>query len=497
MKILCKVLLITVAVFGVQRKPQAAGQSPALPYCIVDTGQIRSYNNSTEIQYPKPGAAFFGQDAQYNGNQPSYRDNGDGTVTDLHTGLTWQGDPGEKKTYAEAVAGAAKCRTGGHRDWRLPTIKELYSLVLFSGTDPDPMSRESSRQRPFIDAKYFKFQYGKLSDGDRIIDSQWATSTKYVNTTMDGNETMFGVNFADGRIKGYPVGRDRRGRTKKFYVIYVRDNPDYGKNDFVDNGDGTVTDSATGLMWTKRDSDKAMNWQQALKYAEELNYAGYSDWRLPNAKELHSIVDYTCSPDTTRSAAIDPVFEVTAIRNEGGARDYPYYWTGTTHARRQSGGAGVYIAFGRALGFMQTGRTGGKKLMDVHGAGAQRCDMKSGAPSTLPQGRGPQGDVMRICNYVRCVRGGVAEPRTTGPRIEMTQTQIRQHREAGAQGAPPGEDFVRRLDRNGDGKVSRQEFDGPAAHFQRFDHNRDGYLSSDEAPQGPPPSQNRMIRQRR
>ena len=465
----------------------AAEQQDGLTYRIVDTGQIRCYGNSKEIEYPRRGQQFFGQDAQYNGSQPSYRDNGDGTVTDLNTGLMWQENPSSKKTYSQAVAGARTCRTGGYRDWRLPSIKELYSLILFSGTDPDPMSGSSSGQEPFIDTRYFRFQYGKASDGDRIIDSQWATSTKYVSTTMDGNKTMFGVNFADGRIKGYPVGRDQRGGTKKYYVIYVRGNPEYGKNDFVNNRDGTVTDEATGSMWMKADSGKAMNWQQALKYAEELSYGGYSDWRLPNAKELQSIVDYRRSPDTTRSAAIDPVFEVTAIKNEGGERDYPYYWTGTTHVGRSSGSAGVYIAFGRGLGFMQRGRTGSKKLMDVHGAGCQRSDPKSGSASAVGQGRGPQDDVMRIYNYVRCVRGGIAEARTAGPKIEMTQTQIGQRPEVGTRGTPSGEDFVRRLDRNGDGKVSKSEFDGPARHFRSLDRDGDGFLGKDEAPESPPP----------
>jgi hypothetical protein len=42
--------------------------------------------------------------------------------------------------------------------------------------------------------------------------------------------------------------------------------------------------------------------------------------------------------------------------------------------------------------------------MDVHGAGAQRSDPKTGDASDYPQGHGPQGDVIRINNYVRCVR---------------------------------------------------------------------------------------------
>lgn len=49
-------------------------------YTIVDTGQIRCYDDRTEIEYPLPGRSYFGQDAQYEGSQPAYRDNGDGTI---------------------------------------------------------------------------------------------------------------------------------------------------------------------------------------------------------------------------------------------------------------------------------------------------------------------------------------------------------------------------------------------------------------------------------
>ncbi len=491
----CHVLMMIAFTLGLCRLAHAM----ALPYTVVDTGQVRCYDNRTEIEYPEAGAAYFGQDAHYHGNQPAYRANGDGTVTDLNSGLMWQADPGGKKTYTQAVAGAARCRTGGYDDWRLPTIKELYSLIQFSGTDPDSTGRDSSELKPFIDTNHFKFSYGKTSDGDRVIDSQWATSTLYVGRVMQNQRAMFGVNFADGRIKGYPVGRDRRGRAKTFYAIYVRGNTRYGTNDFVDNGDGTVTDRATGLTWMRVDSaalgagrnkDGKLDWAEALKWAEDLEYAGRDDWRLPNAKELQSIVDYSRSPDTTRSAAIDPVFEASPITNEGGKADYGHYWTSTSHIKPTSAVAGVYIAFGRGLGFMTDRRTNKKTLMDVHGAGCQRSDPKAGDPARWPTGRGPQGDVLRINNLVRCVRGGAAEPRTAGPGVEMKYTHHRpgsasQPRGDERVGAPSG-GFVRRLDRDGDGKVSRREFDGPPGHFDRLDGDGDGYLGNDEAPAGPP-----------
>jgi len=460
----------------------AAQDAERLPYAIVDTGQVRCYSDHSEIAYPKPGQAFYGQDAQYVANPPQYKDNGDGTVSDLVTGLMWQKDPGEKKTFRQAVAGASKCRLGGHDDWRLPTIKELYSLILFSGTDPDPRSTNIAQQKPFIDTDAFVFKYGDARRGERIIDSQYATCTKYVSTTMGRNPTVFGVNFADGRIKGYPIGAIRGRHEKTYYVMYVRGNPAYGRNDFHDNGDGTITDRATGLVWQEADSGKGMNWQEALAYAEGLTLAGHSDWRLPSVKELQSIVDYTRSPDTTRSAAIDPIFRVTTIRNEGGKPDAPCYWSSTTHASLTRASTAAYVAFGRALGWMRSRRSGQYTLMDVHGAGSQRSDPKVGDPSQFPRGRGPQGDVIRIYNHVRCVRGGGVTLRAEGPPVEATP----QAREPGRRETT--HPFMRREDRNGDGKVSRAEFRGPPEHFDRFDRNRDGYLTEDEAPKGPPPA---------
>lgn len=376
-----------------------------ITYPIVDTNQFRFFDEQKEISPPKPGESFHGQDAHYTGHTPKYRNNGNGTVSDLVTGLMWTADPGGKLTFDEAVKGAAACRVGGHDDWRLPSIKALYSLIQFSGLDPDPRSRSTASLVPFINDTFFSFAYGNTAQGERVIDAQYATSTKYVSTTMRGNETLFGVNFADGRIKGYPIVSPRG--TKKYFVHYVRGNPAYGKNRFRDNKNGTVTDEATGLTWTKADSGKGMDWRAALAYAENLKLAGHTDWRLPNAKELQSIVDYSRSPDTTGSAAIDPIFDATAIKNKGGKKDFGWYWTGTTHRRSRGGQSAVYITFGRAGGFMRDRRTGEYRLLDVHGAGSQRSDPKAGDASRFPRGRGPQGDVIRIKNFVRCVRGGL------------------------------------------------------------------------------------------
>lgn len=385
----------------------AVAQTSPYSYPIVDTNQELTYGNTSVIGEPNPGSSFYGQDAQIDGNQPSYVDNGDGTVTDLVTGLMWQQGYSGKMSQSQAASGASSFNLAGYNDWRLPTIKELYSLIDFSGEDVSVES--TSANNPFIDTNYFDFVYGNTSAGERIIDSQWATSTIYVS----GGNQMFGVNFADGRIKGY--GLTGPQGTMQFYVRYVRGNTAYGENNFVSNGDGTISDLATGLMWSQEDSGIGMDWEDALAYVQDLNdqnYLGYSDWYLPNAKELQSIVDYTRSPDTTNSAAIDPVFSATSFTNEDGERDWAFYWSSTTHASNRGGQAAVYVAFGRGLGYM------GGRYVDVHGAGCQRSDPKAG--SAIPTGRGPQGDIVRVANMVRVVRAdgantvGVGESENTG-----------------------------------------------------------------------------------
>lgn len=399
-------------------------------YTVVDTGQELCYNDGgSEIACPTEGQAFYGQDAQFDGNQPSYTLSADGlTVYDNVTGLTWTQSPDldgdgdidvdDKLSFGEAQAypGTLSAQNyGGYSDWRLPTMKELYSLMDFRGTDPS--GPNPSGLTPFIDTAYFDFAYGDTAAGERIIDAQFWSSNAYVGTVFGNQPAAFGLNLADGRIKGYPSGTGGP-ITKMNYVYFVRGNPSYGVNDFTANGNGTVTDNATGLMWSQADSGAGMNWEDALAWVEQknaANYLGYSDWRLPNAKEMQSLVDYSRAPDATNSAAIDPVFNVTEITNEGGELDYPWFWTGTTHVRSNgNGSSGVYLCFGRATGYVNG------SWLDVHGAGAQRSDRKGGDFSGLtyePDGyyfaQSPQGDAVRIYNYVRLVRD--AEPTGVTP----------------------------------------------------------------------------------
>jgi hypothetical protein len=393
-------------------------------YTIVGTGQTISYDTAVAITMPTPGQAFYGQNSNHPGNMRFYTNNANGTVTDNVTGLMWQqtedrtGDGTinffDKLTYSEALAGATTCNTGAYNDWRLPSIKELYSLAMFYGAEPGPTQPIPIK---YIDTTYFSVGYGdvnSLSHGslgtERIIDGQIVSSTLYVSTTFGQLETVFGFNFIDGRIKGYPTTYTvpECGTAKHYYVLYVRGNTAYGTNQFVNNGNGTITDNATGLMWMQNDNGAGLLWKDALSYAENLTYAGYSDWRLPDVKELQSIVDYTRSPVTTSSAAINPMFNCTQITNEGGVADYPWYWSSTTFSSQTqtNGASAAYVCFGRAMGYFS-----GIGWTDIHGAGCERSDPKpSSFTGYTHYGNGyynanaPQGDAVRIYNYARLVR---------------------------------------------------------------------------------------------
>ncbi len=404
---------------------ESTTESGITGYPVVDTNQSGCYNNYSEITQPSASEIFYGQDAQFDGNLMQYTLSDDAlTVYDEVTGLTWMRsgdtdddgdiDADDKLAYSDINAYIEQRNAdsyGGYSDWRLPSMKELYSLMDFDGTDL--MGVKTSYRKPFINTDYFIFEYGDTEAGDREIDAQYYSSDVYTGTIMGNGTGAFGLNLADGRIKCYPIqGVDGTKR-----VQLCRGNTSYGINDFTDNGDSTITDQATGLMWTKMDFGaesgngprSGMLWKDALALAQTKNtekYLGYSNWRLPNAKELQSIVDYSRGPDVSNSAAIDPLFSTTEITNETGVADFPWYWSSTTHIREDgSGTSAVYLAFGRAMGYWQYQWT------DVHGAGCQRSDNKAGDYSEyiyVSDGyyfsESPQGDACRCYNYVRLVR---------------------------------------------------------------------------------------------
>lgn len=385
----------------------APGLASDLSYPLVDTMQAACYDlTGAQIDCPAPGAPLFGQDAQYAGLAASYSDQGDGTVRDLNTGLLWQQSPGQDRLqYADAIGYCAALDLGGRDDWRVPTIKELYSLADFRG---ELLKPEEGTPRPYLDTAMFDFDYPQ---GPMIFAGQYWSSTLYLKgPVINGrNQGAFGFNFADGHIKAYGTGLDfysggpaansglsngpADGQAPGNFVRCVSgDAGVYGVNDFTAPGDGTVSDAATGRMWQQADDGTRRDWAEALAYCEALDLAGYDDWRLPDSKELQSIVDY----DSTTLPAIDT--DIFAITQDSETLDF---WTSTTFGDIKSH-ANV-IAFGKALS-----RSGDQSdYTDWHGAGAQRSSIKTLEDQALTEEDTCSinaCDVDRPDNLVRCVR---------------------------------------------------------------------------------------------
>jgi len=97
---------------------------------------------------------------------------------------------------------------------------------------------------------------------------------------------------------------------------------------FTVNGDGTVTDNVTGLMWQREADNQGRTWEAALAYCEDLGLAGHQDWRLPDIKELRSIVDNTRYVPAIDTAAFPGT-------NSSG------YWSSSTSASNTNGAWGV------------------------------------------------------------------------------------------------------------------------------------------------------------
>jgi len=145
---------------------------------LPDTGQTKCYNDTVEIPCPSQGQDFYGQDAQYTINPPSYTKldaNGNalpdsatswGMVKDNVTGLIWENktadgsihDSGKTYTFNDAqnvfIPQLNAANFGGYSDWRLPTQEELRSIV------------DYGRYHPAIDTGYFPNTNTQLSNVD-------------------------------------------------------------------------------------------------------------------------------------------------------------------------------------------------------------------------------------------------------------------------------------------------------------------------------------------
>ena len=117
--------------------------------------------------------------------------------------------------------------------------------------------------------------------------------------------------------------------------------PAMGSDRFVDNGDGTVTDSKTGLIWAAKDNGGHINWKNARSYCQNYKGGGHTDWRMPTLAELKSLYDPEVQNE--RGYHIPKLIRTTAetcwaseTRGEIAARfNFTYgreYWLRKTHS---------------------------------------------------------------------------------------------------------------------------------------------------------------------
>lgn len=350
---------------------------PAAALDLPATGQTTAYTANKNdriaaaVAVPDDGTVQAGA-------SPSYTDNGDGTITDHNTGLMWEkkGDNGglhdKDNGYVWSGLGSqetiwdwlddvnAEGGTGfaGYGDWRVPNARELQTLVDFqSGAPMTPAPFNSNCVAG-----------ATLLTGSCTAVASYASSTTWARSTS----MAWGVNFYEGLLYPYDKAsglrvRAVRGGAPDFpatgqttaYTANKNDGipgavavPDDGTVQagaplsFTDNGNGTITDDNTGLVWEKKgyngglhDRINSYYWsgngdqETVWDWLEDVNtaaFGGYQDWRIPNARELLSIADFQYT--WAIAAAFNTGCVPGATVLTGSCTLQVPYWTSTTKA---------------------------------------------------------------------------------------------------------------------------------------------------------------------
>lgn len=307
--------------FRAVRNAEKPAAKAVAQFRFPDSGQKRCYTEEGRIiKAPKKGERYYGQDGTYIINPLSFSKLGDEArplsdkadwkhglrmVKDNNTGLIWetkspvQSDvnfTGDCYTWEDAhnyIKALNRKGYGGFRDWRLPNREELRQIVDYNG------------QIPACDPKFF---------ADCLPAFYWS-----INPNVKEPVFAWGVYFAYGcaicylKSSYYPVRAVRGGYSKRF--------GDALWYSFTDNNDGTVTDRNTGLMW-KKDEGPDMNWEDAMKYCEDLKLGGHADWRLPTIREIGTLLDLSFKDGVWFHKQFFP-----------GTKTAPlgFYWSSTTY----------------------------------------------------------------------------------------------------------------------------------------------------------------------
>jgi Protein of unknown function (DUF1566) len=300
--------------------------------CVLQTGQDECWDTAGH-RIPATGT---GQDGEFQWGKPSpsprFVDNNDGTVSDKLTGLVWLKDadlygevPWTKAlTLARGLASGSdglsdKSSPG---DWRLPNIRELLSLIDYGTADPiipagHPFKNVKSAiywtSTSLAPAPLLGWMM-TLGIGPTVFDVKGSSNRVWPVRGVKGCVPRTGQQQCwDGN--GNPIPScSGTGQDGDLQVGVAPPDPR-----FTDNGDGTVTDNMTNLVWLKNGNPFGLRtWDQALALCNSLadGDSGLSDgsaagqWRLPNIREIESLVDYNnfgpCLPNPNPFVQVRP-----------------------------------------------------------------------------------------------------------------------------------------------------------------------------------------------
>jgi len=262
---------------------------------LADTGLDFCFDAEDLQLDPCPGVIdpFYGQDGNYLGKPLSLKNNGDGTISDLNSELMWSDATSRSQDWNLALSYCVELSYAGYTDWRLPEIFELQSLVNYSRFDPafDPVILTESPDR---------------SAG------LWSATP----SAADPTETWF------LSIKSGGLFQQEKSQTVRYGTAMCVRGEKQNPGAYVDNGD-TITDILTFVTWQKSVDVQTRTWEQALSYCSHLTLDGENDWRLPNIRELGSVIDFS-----SYDPALNTGYFPASMPSE-------YFWSSTTSSLEQ------------------------------------------------------------------------------------------------------------------------------------------------------------------